>query len=57
MSNPTEKLSRAEVLSRLRELEKLKTGDRVPIWLSETYWGKGLSKLAGRAADLLEGKE
>jgi len=52
-----DKLSREEVIRRLRELEGKKVGERLPDWLATTNWGPGLSKLAGQAADLIEGKD
>jgi len=43
-----------DVVSRLRQLASLKTGDPLPDWLSSHDWGTPISKLAGQAADLIE---
>ncbi len=44
----------ADIIERLRELEKLKTGEPLPSWLPANDWGTPLSDLCGAAADRIE---
>ena len=48
------KLSTELTISRLRELQKSAIGGPNPEWLVTNGWKKGLSQLAGDAADLIE---
>jgi hypothetical protein len=43
-----------EVVRKLREVQKLKPGDRMPDWLPGNNWGPPLSELCGKAADAIE---
>lgn len=50
----TAKLSRDEMLQRLRDIQKLKPGDPHPIWMPLESWGEVVSDLCGQAADEIE---
>jgi hypothetical protein len=45
--------SKDEIVSRLRQIGELKTGDVMPEGLGNSDWGKGMSALCRDAANLI----